>query len=246
MELFHVDINADVGEGIDNEAQLMPFLSSCNIACGGHAGDEVTMSKVVKLAKEHQVKVGAHPSFPDKENFGRQAMDMSCAALFASIKHQIDSLLVVLKEEQVDLHHIKPHGALYNMAAADKKLAEVIIEVVKTYAMPVQLYVPYGSVIADLAVQHNIPIVYEVFADRNYNDDLSLVSRAKKEALIHDIDEMFEHVYRMISMREVKTLDGIKVPIRVDTICVHGDNVEAIKLVENLWKKLEEKGVKVY
>ncbi|WMI65372.1 5-oxoprolinase subunit PxpA [Aestuariibaculum sp. YM273] len=246
MELFHVDINADVGEGIDNEEQLMPFLSSCNIACGGHAGDEGTMRKVVKLAKVHQVKVGAHPSFPDKENFGRQAMEMPYAALFESLKHQVDGLLKILREEQVSLHHIKPHGALYNMAAADKKLAGVVIEVLKTYATPVQLYVPYGSVIADLAVQHNIPIVYEVFADRNYNDDLSLVSRLKKDALIHDVDDMFEHVYRMISMREVKSIDGTNVPIRVDTVCVHGDNSEAIKLVENLWKRLEEKGVKIY
>ncbi|MBD0822973.1 5-oxoprolinase subunit PxpA [Aestuariibaculum marinum] len=246
MELFHVDINADVGEGVDNEEQLMPFLSSCNIACGGHAGDEGTMRKVVKLAKVHQVKVGAHPSFPDKENFGRQAMEMPYAALFESLKHQVDGLLKILREEQVSLHHVKPHGALYNMAAADKKLAGVVIEVLKTYATPVQLYVPYGSVIADLAVQHNIPIVYEVFADRNYNDDLSLVSRVKKDALIHDVDDMFEHVYRMISMREVKSIDGTNVPIRVDTVCVHGDNSEAIKLVENLWKRLEEKGVKIY
>lgn len=246
MELFHVDINADVGEGMNNEAQLMPFLSSCNIACGGHAGDKESMRNVVKLAKEHGVKIGAHPSFPDRENFGRTAMEMSCAALYASLKHQIDNLLMVLKEEQADLHHVKPHGALYNLAAADLKLAEVIVEVIKSYALPMQLYVPYGSVIADLAVQHNIPIVYEVFADRNYNDDLSLVSRTKKEALIHDVDVMFQHVYRMISLREVKTIDGTKVPIRVDTICVHGDNFEAIKLVENLWKMLMEKGVKIY
>ncbi|GAA4303803.1 5-oxoprolinase subunit PxpA [Aestuariibaculum suncheonense] len=246
MEQFHVDVNADVGEGVGNEAELMPFLSSCNIACGGHAGDTATMRKVVALAKVHGVKVGAHPSFPDREHFGRQPVEMSCVALFASLKHQIDSLLAVLKEEQVGLHHIKPHGALYNMAATDIKLAEVVVEVIRSYALPMQLYVPYGSVIADVATQNNIPIVYEVFADRNYNDDLSLVSRAKKEALIHDVDTMFEHVYRMISLQEVKTIDGTKVPIRVNTICVHGDNMEAIKLVQNLWGKLVDKGVKIY
>ncbi|MBD0832754.1 5-oxoprolinase subunit PxpA [Aestuariibaculum sediminum] len=245
MKLFQVDINADVGEGVGNEAQLMPFLSSCNIACGGHAGDESTMRAVVKTAKKYGVKVGAHPSFPDRENFGRQPMDMSYVSLFESLKHQTDNLINVLNDLQVGFHHIKPHGALYNLAAIDENLAKVIIEVVKSYALPIQLYVPYQSVIAKLAVQHNISVVYEVFADRNYNNDLTLVSRQEKNALIHEVDAMFEHVYRMVSRHEVKTIGGEIMPIKADTICVHGDNIEAIKLLKNLWKKLNLKGVKI-
>ena len=129
MHPFSIDINADVGEGIGNEADLLPLISSCNIACGGHAGDTNTMREVIKLAKKNRVKIGAHPSFPDKENFGRVKMDMSCAALFTSIKQQIETLQNVLDQEHRLLHHIKPHGALYNLAVVDTKVANVIVDV---------------------------------------------------------------------------------------------------------------------
>ena len=120
MHIF-LDINVDVGEGLNNEVQLMPYMSSCNIACGGHAGDMETMRNVVKLAKQYRVKIGAHPSFPDKEYFGREIIEISSANLYTSLKKQIRSLLRVLKNEHLQLHHIKPHGALYNLAAIDKK-----------------------------------------------------------------------------------------------------------------------------
>jgi 5-oxoprolinase (ATP-hydrolysing) subunit A len=240
-----IDINADVGEGIGNESQLMPYISSCNIACGGHAGNHETMLTVVKLAKQYGVKIGAHPSFPDKENFGRLKMEMSCAALFSSLKGQIESLLDILHQEQANLHHIKPHGALYNLAAIDEKTAMVIVEVMKSFISPIKLYVPYKSVIADLAIQNNIPIVYEVFADRNYNADLTLVSRDKKEALIHDANVMFEHVFRMISEQKVKTISGAEMDILAQTICVHGDNPEAVTLVKKLNNNLIKRGVEI-
>lgn len=245
MKNQSIDINVDVGEGIDNESKLMPYVSSCNIACGGHAGNSKTMRKVVKLANKHQVKIGAHPSFPDVANFGRKPMDMPCVALFTSIKNQIDHLVTILNDENTLLHHIKPHGALYHMAATNVKTATVIIEVIKSMTQPVKLYVPYQSVIENLALQNNIPITYEVFADRNYNNDLTLVSRDNKNALILAADAMFEHVYRMIKTQKVKTIQGVEVNIKAETFCIHGDNLQAEYLLKKLCLHLDSKGIKI-
>tara|TARA_R110002049_G_scaffold174462_5_gene341667 strand:+ start:7528 stop:8268 length:741 start_codon:yes stop_codon:yes gene_type:complete len=245
MDYKTIDINVDVGEGIGNEPQLMPYIASCNMACGGHAGDFNTMRYVVKLAQQYRVKIGAHPSFPDKENFGRQPMEMSCAALFSSIKNQIDHLIKVLNRENALLHHIKPHGALYNLAAVDERIANVIVEVMKSMALPIKLYVPYNSVIADLALKENIQITYEAFADRNYNNDLTLVSRSETNALIEDANLVFEHVYRMISTQKVKTIQNSEIDIKADTFCIHGDNPKAVDLIKNLKEKLELEGYKI-
>lgn len=240
-----IDINVDVGEGIGNEAQIMPHITSCNIACGGHAGDLEIMQAVVKLAKQHRVKIGAHPSFPDKDNFGRVKMDMSCAALFTSIKQQIQALQDVLNNENTMLHHIKPHGALYNLAAVNTKIANVIIEVMKSLVLPIKLYVPYKSVIAHLAIKNNIAITYEAFADRNYNANLTLVARQENNALITDKEAMFNHVYKMISEQKVKTIQDSEVEILAETFCVHGDSPNAVVLIEILKEKLELKGIKM-
>ncbi len=235
-----IDINVDVGEGVNNEDQLMSYISSCNIACGGHAGDLQSMRSVVKLAKQYDVKIGAHPSFPDKENFGRLPIEISSAGLFKSIREQINSLMTVLRDENAALHHIKPHGALYNLAVTNTSIATVIIEVMKSKSLPIKLYVPYKSVIAELAVKENIPIVYEAFADRNYNDNLTLVSRNKKNALISDSEELFNHVFRMITQRKVKSIDGVEVKIIANTFCIHGDNPKAVNLIKYLNKKLTQ------
>ncbi len=235
-----IDINVDVGEGVNNELQIMPLISSCNIACGGHAGDVETMRAVVKLAKKHSVKIGAHPSFPDKAHFGRSVLEMSCAALYTSIKGQIKSLMNVVRTEHAAMHHVKPHGALYNRAAVDEDTAKVIVEVMKSIALPLELYVPYGSVIAELAIQENIPIVYEAFADRNYNEDLTLVSRKEVNALISDSNIMFKHVFQMITQQKVATISGVEVGINASTFCIHGDNQKEIYLIKNLIKNLDQ------
>lgn len=245
MYIQKIDINVDVGEGIGNEAELMPFISSCNIACGGHAGDFSTMQEVVKLAKLHKVKIGAHPSYPDKANFGRVKMDISCAALYTSLKKQIDDLSKVVHDQRVVLHHIKPHGALYNLAAVNEKVANVIIEVMKSLVLPIKLYVPYKSVIAQLAIENKIAITYEAFADRNYNDDLSLVSRNEKYALIEDATALFNHVFYMISDQKVRTVQNSEIQIIAETFCIHGDNPNAVSLVSKLKDLLEQKGIKI-
>ena len=245
MHNFSIDINVDVGEGVENEAQLMPYISSCNIACSGHAGDETTMKTVVKLAKQFGVKIGAHPSFPDKEHFGRKPMDMSCAALFSSLKNQIESLQHILKIEQANLHHIKPHGALYNLAASNEKTALVIVEVMKSFALPINLYVPYQSVIANVAIQNNIPIIYEAFADRNYNDDYSLVSRSKSHALITNKEEVFEHVYSMIFQHNIICENGRKIDCNANTFCLHSDTPNSIEILQYLTYKFQENNLKI-
>lgn len=245
MEFQIVNINADVGEGFGNEALLMPYLSSCNIACGGHAGNFESMLKVVKLAKTHDVKIGAHPSFPDKENFGRKVLEISSTDLFLSLKDQIKSLIKVLNNENCLLQHIKLHGALYNLAAIDERIAKVVIDVVKSIDLTKKLYVPYKSVIADIAIKNNIEIVYEAFADRNYNSDLTLVSREHKNAVIKDEKLVFNHVYRMVLHQKVKTIQNIEVEIKADTFCLHGDNPKAIHLIKKLSKELNHHGYKM-
>lgn len=245
MNAKTIDINVDMGEGVGNEAQLMPHISSCNIACGGHAGDFDTMRRVAELAKAYQVKIGAHPSFPDRENFGRQVIEMSSDALKASIKKQIQDLIAVLDELHLILHHVKPHGALYNLAAVDENIAKIVIDAVKSLTLPVKLYVPYHSVIATLAIEAQIPIVYEAFADRNYNDDLTLVSRLEKHAVIHDAEKLFKHVLSMFSSKKVKTIHGNYKTIEAETFCIHGDNPEAESLIVNLTTLLKAEGIKV-
>ena len=245
MDLKNIDINVDVGEGIGNEFLLMPYITSCNIACGGHAGDFESMHNVVKLAQQNCVKIGAHPSFPDRENFGRKPMEISCATLFSSIKHQIDDLTKVLNKKNALLHHVKPHGALYNLAATNERIANVIIEVMKSIALPIKLYAPYKSVLADLAKKETIEIRYEAFADRNYNTNLTLVSRSETHAVIQDVDMVFEHLFRMISSKKIKTVEGLEIDIKADTYCIHGDNPKVVDLIKNLNQKLALKGYKI-
>ncbi|WP_111682904.1 5-oxoprolinase subunit PxpA [Winogradskyella tangerina] len=245
MNKISIDINADVGEGINNESSIMPYLSSCNIACGGHAGDISTMTKVVRIAKNHKVKIGAHPSFPDKANFGRQVMDISAADLYSSLKQQIRDLQSVLYSENTQLHHVKPHGALYNLAAKDEKTANVVIEVIKSISLPIKLYAPYKSVLADRAIEENIRVTFEAFADRNYNSDLTLVSRNNDAAILTDKHQILEHLLEMIKHENVITLTGEKVPIKASTFCVHGDTKNAYEILKFLNEKLPKHNINI-
>tara|TARA_Y100000815_G_scaffold102885_1_gene91744 strand:- start:192 stop:932 length:741 start_codon:yes stop_codon:yes gene_type:complete len=241
-----IDINADVGEGLANEADLMPFLSSCNIACGGHAGDIETMTEVIRLANKHNVKIGAHPSFPDKENFGRAIMELSSTDLYNSLKAQIRSLQSVLKKEKAQLHHVKPHGALYNLAAKDEKTAKVIVEVVKRLELSLSIYAPFNSELARMAKQENIEVVFEAFADRNYNDDLSLVSRQNNDAVISDKIEVLNHILYMKNHEKVKTVNGAEVLLNASTFCVHGDTENALEILRFLNEELPNNNIKIH
>ena len=168
-----IDINCDVGEGLNNERLLMPYITSCNIACGGHAGDIQTMTIAVALSKKYHVKIGAHPSYPDKENFGRESMQISTDALSKSIIDQIQTLEKVVDDAHLKIHHIKPHGALYNDLAKDLSLANTFLDIIQNYSKKYALYSPFESTIAKEAPLRGFNVIYEGFADRNYNDDLS-------------------------------------------------------------------------
>lgn len=245
MNNYSIDLNADVGEGIRNENDLMPFLSSCNIACGGHAGNLQTMTTVVKLAKLYNVKIGAHPSFPDKLNFGRVIMKLSDEELFESLKSQIESLQSVLESEGLKLNHIKPHGALYNLAAKDLGTAKVIIKIFKTFNESIKLYAPYNSVLADLAIKEQIKVEFEAFADRNYNDDLSLVSRKNNNAIVQEKEAVFNHVFSIVKHQKVRAINGVEVPIKASTICVHGDTENALEILKHLHFNLTKNKIKI-
>ena len=242
---FKIDINADLGEGLNNEELLMPLISSCNIACGGHAGDEETMQRVLKLAKHHNVKVGAHPSFPDKANFGREIMSLDPGQLFDSVLSQTIDLYNIAQREGVNINHIKPHGALYNLASVDPSIAKLIINVILSFPENIKLYAPYNSVLANLAKKENIEVVYEAFADRNYNDDLTLVSRKKDNAVLHKKEAVLTHVLEMIKHQKVTSVNGLKLDIKASTFCVHGDTKNAVEILEFLNKELPVNGVEV-
>jgi UPF0271 protein len=233
-KILHIDINADVGEGIDNESAIMPYLSSCNVACGGHAGDIDIMTKVVQLAKQHNVKVGAHPSFPDRANFGREVMRMTYNDLENTLVDQIFGVKMIAESYSLKLNHVKLHGALYNLAAVDEELATNVVRIIKSFHHPLKLYVPYRSVISRIAQQDGLEIVYEAFADRNYNDDLSLVSRKKNNAVLTDKYKILNHLLFIIQSQKVKTISGLEVPIKASTFCVHGDTKNAIEILKFL------------
>ncbi|MFY0653279.1 MAG: 5-oxoprolinase subunit PxpA [Cyclobacteriaceae bacterium] len=234
--MTQIGLNCDVGEGIGNDAAIMPFIHSCNIACGGHAGNEQIMEDTIKLGIDNQVKIGAHPSYPDKENFGRQVMDLPREELIQSIKAQIEKLNSLAIKLGARLSHVKPHGTLYNQATKEENEAHCIIEAMSNFEK-LSLYAPYKSVIAELAEQAGIHVMYEAFADRQYNDDLTLVSRTIDGSVLHDENSVIEHVQRVISDNKIITRSGKTVDIKVDTICVHGDNPKALEIVKSIYRE---------
>jgi UPF0271 protein len=240
-----IDINCDVGEGMNNEHLIMPFISSCNIACGGHFGNKKTIDETLKLAIQNNVLVGAHPSFPDQKNFGRTVLKITEAALKQSIVAQLDLFLGCLANYNLKIHHIKPHGALYNLIAKDKLEAVKFIKITKKYLQNCFLYVPYNSKIAEVALENNIKIKYEAFADRNYNDDLTLVSRTQENAIILDTDAVTKHLVRMVKTNTVATISGSEKEIKAATFCIHGDNENSVGILPVLATKLKNYGIEI-
>lgn len=228
-----VNINCDLGEGLDNEATLMPFIHSCNIACGGHAGDMPTMKKVIALARNHQVAIGAHPSYPDREHFGRVSMKLERKELIATLRKQLTDFTEALGGNVKDLHHIKAHGALYNDLAVNEALATWYLEAVEPYKGQALLYVPAASLIGEMAVASGFEIAVEAFGDRNYNDDLTLVSRRDPRALITNKEEVLAHV-RELLRGWVTTVNGQMKALNADTICMHSDTEHAEEILEYL------------
>jgi len=219
-----------MGEGMDNDAEIMPLIDACNIACGGHAGDEDSMNETVLLARQHQVKIGAHPSFPDLDNFGRLPMEMEPDALTHSLMAQIKALQSICQSNRTQIAHIKPHGALYNMAAKDETLAEVIVEVIKSFPRT-QLFAPWESALAKKARAARIQVVYEAFADRRYLNDGTLVDRSNPKAIILRPELAMAQILSIITHDRVIPIEGEGVDIKASTFCVHGDNPNVIQIL---------------
>lgn len=238
MERILIDINCDLGEGIGNESQIMPYITSCNIACGGHAGNTDTMWDTVSLAKENGVKIGAHPSYPDKANFGRLTMDLTKDKFHSAIETQISNLVMICKSQNVKLHHIKPHGALYNDLAKNENLALLFLKTIEKYRSSCFLYVPYASVIERLALDQNFKIKKEAFGDRSYNSDLSLVSRKLPIAVINEPVKVLGQLVTIIKHNYIKTPSNDKISIKADTFCIHGDTPSALQILMYLSAEL--------
>ncbi|MUP46944.1 5-oxoprolinase subunit PxpA [Gramella sp. BOM4] len=239
-----IHINCDLGEGGKYDEQLMPLISSCNIACGGHAGNLESMHRTVRLAMEHDVEIGAHPSYPDRKNFGRQHMDMSEEDLRLSIEGQVLSLKQIAESEGGKLSHVKLHGALYNDAAKDERIAENIIKCLEDLEADFVLFVPLNSKISELAAG-KFDLFFEAFADRNYNPDYSLVSRSENEALITEKEAVFEHVFRMYKEAKIRTISGVEIEAKADTFCLHSDTPSSVEILQFLHKKFAENRIGV-
>lgn len=239
-----IHINCDLGEGGDYDAELMPLISACNIACGGHAGNLETIQHTVRLALKHETEIGAHPSYPDKENFGRKSIKMDPEDLKVSIEAQVMTLLQITEAEGGKLTHIKLHGALYNDAAKDEKIAKIVLESFRLLETDFRIYVPANSVIKELAMGE-FDCYTEAFADRNYNSDFSLVSRNEKNALILNKENVVKHVHDIFSEEELKTMNGEILKLKADTFCLHSDTPSAVEILKYLHKKLAERGIKI-
>ena len=231
-----ININCDLGEGLNNEHIIMPLINSCNIACGGHAGNNQSMIECVEIATRNNLQIGAHPSYPDRLNFGRKKIDISTSEFSFSIINQIKSLEQIVSSYGKQINHIKAHGALYNEMIHDLDTADFYLDTIKDYKEKYSLYVPYQSEIEILALKRGFKIIYEVFADRNYNDDLSLVSRDKEFALINKPKEVIKHITSIIQSNIVKTVSGNTHKIKFDTFCVHSDTNNSIEILKEINK----------
>lgn len=232
------DLNCDMGEGTGNDAALMPYITSANIACGYHAGDEATMHQTVQLAKSYGVAVGAHPSFPDRENFGRKEMHLSGSEVYNLVKAQIIRLQAIALDHGIILRHVKPHGALYNMAANDAALAGAIAQAIKDVDASLVLFGLSGSCLITEGNAMGLPTKSEVFADRTYRDDGSLTPRTQPNALIEEEAKAIQQALQMVNNGCVTTTSGKSIPITAQTISLHGDGPNAVALAKALHKAL--------
>jgi UPF0271 protein len=245
-----IDLTADVGErdrgsSLELDRALISHISSANIACGAHAGDAAVMRETVRLALEHGVAIGAHPSFPDRDGFGRREMTLPPEAVESLVRAQVETLAGIAAAEGGRMHHVKPHGALFNMAARDVSLADAIARAVRSIDRQLILVGLSGSEIIEAGRRAGLPVASEVFADRAYRPDGSLVARGESGAVIHDADTVVARAVQMARMNAVTAVDGTVVQAHVDTICVHGDTPGAVELARRIRRALRAAGVVV-
>jgi UPF0271 protein len=242
---LRVDLNADLGEGAGQDDELLELVTSANIATGFHAGDADTMRAAISAGQAHGVAVGAHPSLFDRENFGRKELPITPDEVFDAVTYQLGIFQAIADAAGVRPNHIKPHGALYNMAARDKELADAVARATKAVDSSLILFAPGHSALARAGESHGLQIAREVFADRNYLSDGSLVSRTRPDALLHDPEEAAARVLRMLSEGKVRSVEDVDVDLRSETICVHGDTPGAVKFARALRAAMEKEGVEI-
>jgi 5-oxoprolinase (ATP-hydrolysing) subunit A len=242
---LHVDLNSDLGEGAGFDIELLELVSSANIACGFHAGDPASILQSIREAKERNVAVGAHPSFADRENFGRTELAVEPSQFFSQLVYQLGAFSALATAEGVRMNHVKPHGALYNMAVRDQRLAEAIVRALLVVDPYLILFAPAKSELKRAAETSELRVVHEVFADRNYLADGSLVPRTRADALLNDPQEAAKRVLRMLREGKVQSVEGGDVDVRAETICVHGDTPGAVEFARELRTQLEENGVEI-
>jgi UPF0271 protein len=240
-----VDLNCDLGEGAGHDEELMPLISSANIACGGHAGDEATMLATIRLARQHRVAIGAHPGFADRENFGRVELPVTPAEARGLVLGQTQQLLAVAAQAGARVRHVKPHGALYNMAVRDAALAQAVAEGVYEADPRLILVGLAGSRLIEAGRACGLSTISEVFADRTYRSDGSLTPRREPGALITDPAQAVAQVLGMLRDGRVTATDGSNVPIKAETICLHGDGEHAVEFALKLRAALLEAGFEI-
>ena len=240
-----IDINCDLGEGCPNDAELMRLISSANIACGFHAGDEDTIRRTVQLAIENGVAIGAHPGYADRENFGRTAMSLAPTEVFEIVAKQIDLLKRICDSEGGELHHVKPHGALYNQAVKDQGLSSAIARAVKEMDGELTLYGLPGSFLISEAQAAGLTTASEVFADRTYQDDGTLTPRSMPNAFVTDDESAVAQVLQMVEQQTVISTSGQVVPLKAETVCIHGDGDHAVLFAAKIRSTLIQRGVEI-
>ena len=248
--MYAIDLNSDLGESfgaykMGRDADIIPLISSANVACGFHAGDPTTMDATAKVCKAAGAAIGAHPGFADLVGFGRRNMAVSPADAKALIIYQVGALDAFCKANGLKLQHVKPHGALYNMAAKDAALAQAICEGIYEYDPTLILLGLANSQMIEQAQAIGLPWAAEVFADRAYEDDGTLVARTKEGAMIKDEDEAVARVIRMIKEGKVTSINGKDIEMKPDSVCVHGDSEKALLFVQKIRKALEDEGIAI-
>jgi len=241
---MEININCDLGEksklhSNKNDPELLSIVNSANVACGYHAGDEVTMNEVIKISKKNGVSIGAHPSFKDTENFGRKRMNLRPEEIRKLIIDQYEILQKIASENNEDVSHIKPHGALNNMACEDLELATLLAKTINEISQDLIYLVPTGSKMQIAAKKLDMKIACEIFADRNYEDDGNLVSRKKNNALIVDPSICKKHVLKMVQNQALNCFSGKQIPCEIDSICIHGDNESSLSTARAIKDELK-------
>ena len=247
---MEININCDLGEKSKHHSNkydpdLLEIVNSANVACGYHAGDKETMSQVVKISKKNGVSIGAHPSFNDPENFGRERMNLSSTEVEKLIIDQYEILQNIASNYGESVSHIKPHGALNNMACEDIDLATTLAKTIKEISKDLIYLVPTGSKMEEAAKKLDMKIACEIFADRNYEDDGNLVSRKKSHALITDPEEAKKHVLKMVKTQSLNCHSGKQIPCEIDSVCIHGDNISSLTTAKYIRDNLLENGFKL-